>query len=130
MNPCLLVNLIFQLSQVQGTINNLQESLFQEQNQVMGTGSIQYPQLVPPLLPDIPLPSVTPTAVPHVAGIGIPTSGVQAPTPMSTYAGLGSLAMGSQGKNLITVDTVCDISNKTDIIMFIGNMNSIVKPAN
>ncbi|XP_045137925.1 uncharacterized protein LOC123520093 isoform X6 [Portunus trituberculatus] len=77
-----------QLNQVQGTINTLQESLRQEQSHVMGSSraSPYHPQLVPPLLPDL-----TPTSLPPVA----PPS--QALTPMSAYAGLGSLALASQG---------------------------------
>lgn len=68
---------------------------------MLGTGSSPYPQFVPPLLPDLPHSGVTPT-VPHVPGIGIPTSGVQAPTPMSAYAGLGSLAVSTQGESCMT----------------------------
>ncbi|KAK8753029.1 hypothetical protein OTU49_002151 [Cherax quadricarinatus] len=86
-----------QLSQVQGTINNLQESLRQEQNQVLGTLPSPYSQFLPQYLPDIPSAGVTPSSLSHVPGIGVTTSGVQALTPMSPYAGLGSLALGSQG---------------------------------
>ncbi|KAK8381779.1 hypothetical protein O3P69_015065 [Scylla paramamosain] len=77
-----------QLNQVQGTINTLQETLRQEQSHVLGSSraSPYHPQLVPPLLPDL-----TPTSLPPVA----PPS--QALTPMSAYAGLGSLALASQG---------------------------------
>lgn len=77
-----------QLNQVQGTINTLQESLRQEQTHALGSSraSPYHAQLVPPLLPDL-----TPTSLPPVA----PPS--QALTPMSAYAGLGSLALASQG---------------------------------
>ncbi|KAG0725825.1 LWamide neuropeptide [Chionoecetes opilio] len=76
------------LNQVQGTINTLQECLRQEQSQVLGGArpSHYQPQLVAPLLPDL-----TPTSLPP----GVPPS--QALTPMSAYAGLGSLALAAQG---------------------------------
>ncbi|XP_042242915.1 uncharacterized protein LOC121880024 isoform X4 [Homarus americanus] len=87
-----------QLSQVQGTINNLQESLRQEQNQVLGSGP--FSQFMPQYLPDVPSAGLTPTSLPpHIPGMGTSTNGVQALTPMSPYAGLGSLALGSQGGN-------------------------------
>ncbi|XP_069946301.1 uncharacterized protein [Cherax quadricarinatus] len=92
-----------QLSQVQGTINNLQESLRQEQNQVLGTLPSPYSQFLPQYLPDIPSAGVTPSSLSHVPGIGVTTSGVQALTPMSPYAGLGSLALGSQAGGSETV---------------------------
>ncbi|XP_050688542.1 uncharacterized protein LOC126981470 isoform X6 [Eriocheir sinensis] len=77
-----------QLTQVQGTINNLQESLRHEQSQVLGSSraSLYQPQLVPPLLPDL-----TPTSLPPMV------TPSQALTPMSAYAGLGSLALAAQG---------------------------------
>ena len=82
----------FQLNQVQGTINILQESLRQEQSHVLGGSRTPHyhSQLGPPLLPDL-----TPTSLPPVA----PPS--QALTPMSAYAGLGSLALAAQGKEML-----------------------------
>lgn len=88
-----------QLSQVQGTINNLQESLRQEQNQVLGSIPSPYSQFLPQYVSDLPSAGVTPSSLSNISGIGVTTSGVQALTPMSPYAGLGSLAMGGQVGN-------------------------------
>lgn len=86
---------------MQGTINNLQESL---QNQVLGGGhstggggGALYPSYTAPppplLLSTSELPTPTPTA-PHAH---LPATQT-ALTPMSSYAGLGSLAMAGQGE--------------------------------
>ncbi|KAK7076078.1 hypothetical protein SK128_025799 [Halocaridina rubra] len=82
-----------QLSQVQGTINNLHETLRHEQNQLLGQVSI-HSQAVPHMLPDLPTPSLPSSSLSHLPGVGM-----QALTPMSSYAGLGSLALGTSDAN-------------------------------
>ncbi|KAK3885458.1 hypothetical protein Pcinc_010338 [Petrolisthes cinctipes] len=87
-----------QLTQVQGTINNLQESL---QNQVLGGGHSGgggplYPSYAAPPPPLLLSTSELPTPT-HTAPLPHRPAAQTALTPMSSYAGLGSLAMAGQG---------------------------------
>ncbi|XP_042889233.1 uncharacterized protein LOC122264425 isoform X4 [Penaeus japonicus] len=83
-----------QLSQVQDTINGLRETLRHEQNQMISTSGGQYGSVVPQMMPDMATASLGTSPLPHMSGITV--SGVGAVTPMSAYAGLGSLGLAGQ----------------------------------
>lgn len=81
---------------MQDTINGLRETLRHEQNQMISTSGGQYGSVVPQMMPDMATASLGTSPLPHMSGITV--SGVGAVTPMSAYAGLGSLGLAGQGE--------------------------------